>query len=269
MILKRIFLCLLCIAFLVACQDEKKTENSSDTLTDENMDVITIRKKHGCDATNASCIDMEIKFPALKDMDDASKEEIHHIMTDYISDFLVADKPIKTNDFASYVSETIDAIVDNSDESTSISKLKFHSDFRTIFRNSQLICLQNTYESIKASETINGEGYFIIDLQANELLYVDDIILNFGELESQLLQKVKEQNNVPLTTDIKDLGFLIEDQDFAITDNIGISDGKIFFTYLPQEIAPNSSGLFRFMLEKEDIKDDLNQSFVKKWESQQ
>jgi len=267
--LNRIFLCLLSTSlFLISCQEDKQASTQSQTSV-VKKDMTTISKKVGCNSSTKSCTDIKVTLPILDGFSEETRKEIHALLIDNVSDFLVTEKPIKAKELGSYIAETVDAIVESNNESFSRSDLKYHSDFFVLFNNDELLCLKNNYDFAKAGEMITGESYFMIDLNENHLLYVDEMIQNFDRIESLLLQKVKEQNNVPSTTNIKELGFLVEDRDFAITDNIGITSDKIIFAYQPQEIAPNSSGLFRFILDKEEIKNDLTPSFVKKWESQQ
>lgn len=254
---------------LSSCQNEPTKQNDSETSVLENSSNITIIEKYGCNSSVAPCIDININFPKFDELDAELKKEVHELMKDHITDFLVTDKPVRTDELSSYLSETVSAIIESAQESSSVSKLKYHSDFISLFQNDQLICLQNQYEYIQSEELITGEAYFLFDIENKHLLYVDEIVNDFPFVEQLLLRRVKEQNNVPLDTDIKELGFLVEDRDFAITDNIGITDQQVIFTYQSQEIAPSSSGIFRFMINKDEIKDHLQEDFVKKWESPQ
>jgi len=264
--LKRIFLFICVLACFFSCKQDQQT-NHSDSKTVTNTHDTVIETKSGCDTDIKPCIDIRVEYPELANFSVGIKQSVYDYLLEYLADFMVTEQPIAQQNLPEFLQASASAIERDRNLATQQTDYRLHFTASEMFANDSLICIRQQYSLEEETRTMSGEGYAIFDLESENLLSLESIVFNESALHDLLLSKLKSSQGIPESDDISSVGFLFADEDFAVTDNLGISANEMFFTYLPQEIAPESAGLIRIVLNKTEVSQLLQPAFVKKWES--
>lgn len=123
-----------------------------------------------------------------------------------------------------------------------------------IYESEMLISLRIDSESFTGGAHPNSStNLFVIDLNSFKELTTSDIIADttkFKKILEQEFRKVKEMRE---DQSFADVGFYINDGDFLLNDNIGITDQGIIVHFNPYEIAPYSEGATTLEIHKNKL----------------
>lgn len=274
MILKSIKYILI-FSFLItiaSCVGEKRnnsaqSESEADQPLIPEFSQVSVTKEYGnCRGTNEKCLSATIQYPKVENGFDILDEEIQHYVYDYVADFVVTEKPIGRENLKQFIEESLtekeQQILSSTEEYGPIFQLEIN--IKPEYKNSSITTLSTSFTSFEGGAHPNsGAGYLVYENESGELLN-DQIILQDAAFKEMLLAKLKNQYDIQGDL-MESGGFLVNDADFAVSDNIGVDKDKLYLTYSPYEIAPYSMGFINFEFQRDEVVEYLNPEFVNKW----
>lgn len=96
--------------------------------------------------------------------------------------------------------------------------------------------------------------YKTLDLKSGNEINTYKWLGDTSNLKVEILKGIKKQMKLVDTTDLKEKGFFITDEELMISKQILIEKDSISFMYNTYEIAPYSYGNFDITLPKELVK---------------
>ena len=263
-------------ASIVACQNDNYEDETSSTKTNKEKkqaglpfyEMENIAKSiNDCDApTKEFCVDVSIDYPKLNDNEFPTlKKELNEFVKYYAADFIVTEKPIDAESASEFLTKSLEQKITElkAQNNKEAAVFKLDIDFEPIFYNSSISSFASHFSSFEGGAHSNsGAGYYIFNNKSGEV--ITDIFEKDMDLKQVLLKKLKDRAGQP-DKDISELGYLVTDLDFAITDNVGVTKDSLLLTYSPYEIAPYDMGFQNFEFSKEEITPYLRSSFVNMW----
>ena len=96
-------------------------------------------------------------------------------------------------------------------------------------------------------------SYYVLDGINDRILNISDIVSDTIQFKHALESAFRIQNGIKEEQTLADAGYWIEDGDFYLNDNIGITEDKIIVHFNPYEIAPYSMGPTTIELDKNSV----------------
>lgn len=244
---------------LNACEKKKSTQAEIEIPSVPEIITEEIQKSYqNCSIDSLTCTYVSITFPLFTD---SLKEGLNEIIREKVQ--LVADDFTSESSSKLNIVEVAEAFIRDyknfADEFSETSVgwyLKIESDINSDSEN--YLAFNIYFESFTGGAHPNSStSYFVIDLLSKSELKVEDIVKDTIQFKRILEQAFREQTGIKDDESLADAGYWIEDGDFYLNDNIGITDDKIIIHYNPYEIAPYSMGPTTIELEKNQISDVL------------
>ncbi len=213
--------------------------------------------------TKREQINISLTYPRYSNNSDSVSNTLNDYIINSFSDFLVTERPIKAESTDDYLIELVkakrQALVDSN------KTYIFNSSIEQLVKNKQLVSLKNQWSLDEAkAHPIDGLSFFMVSEPAGNVVNVDDIVNKKNDLKEIIIHKIK-QTQPDSTKSLEELGFTVNESNFAITDNIGVSTDSMYFNYMRYEIAPYNKGHFEIIFSKSEVSPYLNSQFLEMW----
>lgn len=244
-------------AFCIACKPDRPLQNESDPLPE----IITkeiLTSYQNCRPDSASCTYAQINYPVFTD---TSMTSLNNLILDKMlflsADFMregVQPKAITEvsdnfiNDYAQFVREF---------ENYSFGwYLKINTEI--IYNAKNLVSYQVSIESFTGGAHQNSSmSFFVVDARTNRDLKMHDIISDTTQFKIILEETFRKTKGIEEGQSFADAGFYINDGDFILNNNIGISEDYVIVHFNPYEIAPYALGPSTIHLDRNKVKNLL------------
>ena len=247
------------LLLIAACDQNKSSETVSEAPATEILYEEIFESLDNCNPDSLSCTWAKISYPVFAD---TSKVGLNNLILDYVHASLsayVQTGDDGTKDVRLAVTEFLD------------DYRKFKNEFNDynfgwyIQVQAEILYNQKGLFSLKVdSETFTGGAHpnttsslLIADANSASILTARDIISDTTAFKKSLEAAFRELKGLMPETTFADAGYYINDGDFILNDNIGMTSDKIIVHYNPYEIAPYSLGPTTIELDREKIKDLL------------
>lgn len=239
--------------FLFSCKPERSPQDESEPLPE----IITkeIRSTYqDCLPDSASCTYALITYPVFTDTSMAAVNEmIADKMLFIASDFMREDVD----------AVTLNDISDNfiSDYSHFINEFENYNFGWYLKINTEITYHVENYVSYQVSiESFTGGAhqnsnmsFFVVDTRTNRELKMHDLISDTTQFKQMLEEAFRKSRGIDSGQSFADAGFYINDGDFILNDNIGISEDSVIVHFNPYEIAPYSMGPTTIALDRRAV----------------
>ncbi len=233
---------LLLVFTVFSCLEKKPIDTAVVALPSVIVKQI-FRSSQNCVPDSASCTYAKIKYPEFTDstrwkLNDFIHQKIEAVVSEYISE-------------------------DNANETLVHNAQSFIDDYETFiveypeykfgwFLNVKSEIIYNTEEIVSFSinrtaftggaHPNSSTSYFTIDTATLRELSLSDIIGDTLKLKKLLEQEFRNVKGIKENQSLADAGYYLNDGDFSLSNNIGITDESIIVHFNPYEIAPYSLG---------------------------
>lgn len=253
----RLIILICSIALTLSCQEKSSSGEKSESLPRILVHEVFVSYDN-CEKDSAACTYVYIEYPEFSD---TTKSDLNN---------LIADK--LRNTASNYFREES---VGGTFEHIAHSFIKDYQSFVIDFPGYQIgwyvrVFSEITYESEGIlSFRIDSESYtggahpnsttefFVIDKNTNRELATADIISDTSQFKILLELEFRRIKGMSSEQSFADRGFYINDGDFLLNNNIGISDEKVMVHFNPYEIAPYSEGATTVEMNKSDMQEFL------------
>ncbi|NJN26030.1 MAG: DUF3298 and DUF4163 domain-containing protein [Cyclobacteriaceae bacterium] len=226
---------------LQACLDNKTPDSK-----DEQPELIQkeiLATWQDCLSDSSNCTYVRIEYPVYSD---SGKADLNR---------LIASK-IKSVGMDFFREEAADGSLEHMAQSF----IKDFETFKIDFPTYQLgwyveMKAEITYESEKVvsfridAESFTGGAhpntiadFFVVDLQRNKVLTTSEIIADTSRFKQLLEISFRKQKGMNEDESYADIGYFINDEEFLLSDNIGLTESGVIVHFNPYEIAPYSEG---------------------------
>ncbi len=235
-----IFLLFLCFG----CQQNNKEAVIDINMTHEvinGTDYIAINQEFGdCSDRAESCAKINISYPQMTQLPEEVQGTINRYIKYTLSDFLVTDKIVESEDTNQYL---IEAVSEKAQETQAKNKrFELSSTINKLFQSDSLISFSNSWQIQQDNDQADqGVSFLIVSLPSGEVLETNDIITNNKAIKDLMLHSL---------TNTLDTSYL-HSSEFYITDNIGLDEDQLLFEYMPYEFAKDYAKHVQVTLPKE------------------
>lgn len=242
------------LLFIAACDQQKTSEKNGTSDVPEIVREEIAESIDNCIPDSLSCTRVNISYPVLSD---STKEKLNKLILDYVRSPLsaYADEEAGTGG----IRQTVSAFLND--------YTKFKSDFPDytigwyiviqadiLYNADGLFSFRVDTETFTGGAHPNASSNFVIaDANTARILETKDIISDTVAFKKMLETAFRESKGLKPETSFADAGYYINDGDFVLNNNIGMTEDKIFVHYNPYEIAPYSLGPTTIELEKDQI----------------
>ncbi|MCG8306993.1 MAG: DUF3298 and DUF4163 domain-containing protein [Cytophagales bacterium] len=239
------------IPLIFSCQEKKTARHQA-------LPEIIIKEVRSsfenCNADSVSCTFVHIEYPEFTDslkspINDVIVRKVKNVASDYFREEVI-DGPLE-HMAASFIHD-YEAFKEDFTEYTLgwyvevISEITYESD--------RLISFRIESESFTGGAHPNASSsLFIIDKVTKKKLSTFDIISDTTRFKELLEIEFRKKKGMSSGQNFADRGFYINDGDFLLNENIGLSDQSIIVHFNPYEIAPYSEGATTLTLNKKDL----------------
>lgn len=254
---KYIFSTLALLLLMFSCDEKKSNEQKIEDQPEIVIEEILVSYQN-CMPDPSKCTFAQIDYPVFTKPEKSTinkvvNEKIKILAADYISEDANTES----------IADIANAFVNDYDN--------FKKDFPEygfgwyLKVNTELMLDGAKYISFVIDiETFTGGAhpntntqYYILDPATGRELEVSDIISDTIQFKNALETAFRNSKNIPEDQHFADAGYYINDGDFVLNDNIGITEDHIVVHYNSYEIGPYSLGSTTLELNKEDLKDML------------
>ena len=131
-------------------------------------------------------------------------------------------------------------------------------DSQILYDTEKYLSFQIFNESFTGGAHPNSNAsYFVYDAQKGEQLKMTDIISDTTQFKNLLEKEFRQQKGLKEDELFADAGYWMDDGNFVLNDNIGITEDKVIVHYNPYEIAPYSLGPTTIELDRSALGDVL------------
>lgn len=248
----RILVLVSLLALIISCQ-EKKSVQEKEVIPELIIKEVSASYDN-CHPDSISCTHIIIEYPEYSD---STKHKINKIISDKL-------KVAASNYFR-------EEAIQGTFEHIAQSFIKDYQSFKIDFPDYHFgwyvkIFAEITYESTNLisfridSESFTGgahpnssTSFFIIDVKSGRELSTADIISDTTSFKKLLELEFRKQKEMIDGQSFADRGFYINDGDFLLNDNIGITDESVLVHFNPYEIAPYSEGATTLEVSKDSM----------------
>lgn len=247
----RFFIYTILLGLIISCDQRKPSQQSAIPGIIMNNVLVSY---NDCLPDSINCTYVHIAYPEFSD---SAKARLNEIISNKI-------KIIASNYFR-------DEITHGTFEYIAQSFIEDYNTFKIDFPDYQfgwyvILASEITYESDHLfsfridSESFTGGAhpnssteFFVIDTRSGHSLSTKDIISDTSRFKEVLEEEFRKEKGMNQQQSFADRGFYINDGDFLLNDNIGLTDTSILIHFNPYEIAPYSEGATTLEISKESI----------------
>ena len=123
-----------------------------------------------------------------------------------------------------------------------------------IYETSDIISLSMYSESFTGGAHPNSStSYFVIDALTKKQLAIMDIVSDTTKFKELLEKEFRKKKGMEEHQTFADIGYYINDGDFIINNNIGLTGESVIVHFNPYEIASYSEGATTLELSRENL----------------
>jgi hypothetical protein len=242
---------------VLSCDDKKPVQEEKVTLPE--LSTTTIEKSfQDCPNDSLSCTHVYIAFPQFTD---SSKSEFNTIILSKLA--LIAEDfgaegatPMRIEELASGFIKDYENFINEFSETAIGWYLKIESNI--LQKSEKYLSFQIHIESFTGGAHPNSStSYYIYDVKSSKELVLTDIVSDTVEFKNIIEKAFRSQAGIAENASLADAGYWIEDGDFYLNNNIGLTEDKIIIHFNPYEIAPYSMGPTTIELEKTAVANNL------------
>jgi len=227
---------------IISCQEKKSEQVNTQSLPSIIIKEILVSSDN-CDPESSNCTYVHLEYPEYSD---STKGQLNQIITDKMkviaADYFREDAIEGTFE---YIAELF--IRDFEDFKVDFPAYQFGWYVKIfaeiIYESEKLISLRIDSESFTGGAHPNSStSLYVIDIQSYKELTTSDIISDTTKFKQILEQEFRKVKGMREDQSFADVGFYINDGDFLLNDNIGITETSVIVQFNPYEIAPYSEG---------------------------
>ncbi len=241
------------LLIVYSCEEKKPKTEVPEPLPKVIVKEVLITSQN-CNPDSSNCTYAKIVYPEFTDSlkfpinniiaqkvrttaldyvrEDAITGTLEHIAQSFIHDFESFKVDFPEYNFGWYFNVTVDIIYESAD----IISLSIYSESFT-----------------GGAHPNHGTMYYIIDKGKDKILKMTDIISDTTRFKILLEKEFRAKKGIDEHQSFADVGYYINDGDFLLNDNIGITEESILVHFNPYEIAPYSEGATTLELKKESL----------------
>lgn len=255
--LAKILLPLYLFALLISCS-EKKTNREQDQEIPRILNKEILVRNDNCLPDSINCTYIKIDYPEFSDTTNVGLNEvIHQKLNEAVS---------------SYFSEEA---IGGSYEYMANLFIRDYNSFKIDFPDYGIgwyvrVFSEITYESQKIlsfridAESFTGGAhpnsssvFYVIDKWTNNTLSAPEIISDTTKFKRILEAAFRKQKGIDEGQSFADKGFYLEEGEFLLSNNIGITEEHVIVHFNPYEIAPYALGATTLELNKSELESML------------
>lgn len=249
----RFSIVLLLIVVMVSCQENKSTEETDSKLPRIiNKEVLV--SFDNCFTDSVSCTYVRIEYPHFSDSTEANLNNlISQKLTEAATQFFREEAINNTFEYMAnmFIDDYISFRVDFPDYQIGwyvniFSEITYESD--------DVLSFHVDSESFTGGAHPNsGSSFFVFDKKSKKELRTADLISDTTQFKILLEQEFRKQKDMAESQKLADEGFYLNDGDFLLNNNIGLTDNSVIVHFNPYEIAPYSLGATTLEIEKKEL----------------
>jgi len=242
--------------FGVSCSENKKGTEPTEVQPRILMMEVLVTAD-GCNPDSSNCTYAKIAYPSFTD-------STTWILNDFLQNKI-------TNIGADYTADSVFGSIDDLAQTFVDDYERFQRDYPDysfgwyLNVNSEVILDDTTYVSFRiSSEAFTGGAhpnsslsYYIVNTVTGKPLGITDIIADTVRFKKSLEQAFRTEKGLDESQSLTDLGYFIDDGDFMLTDNIGMTEDDILVHFNSYEIAPYALGSTTITISRESLGDIL------------
>jgi hypothetical protein len=242
------------MAALHGC-DEKKP---AQTEAEPHPDIITkeiLSTYQNCSPDSMSCTYAMIDYQVFTDsgksvLNNAIKEKIMLIASDFMRE---GGQQTELSDIAdAFVDDYEQFVAEYADYDLGWS-LTINSEI--IYHTATIISYRVDVASFTGGAHPNSSSdYFVMDAGTARELKMGDIISDTTQFKQILEAAFRKTKGMDTAQSFAEAGYYINDGDFILNDNIGLTDEYVIAHFNPYEIAPYSLGPTTIELDREQVR---------------
>lgn len=257
--MKKLWILVAVILTVSSCQKDRKQKNQVPPQEFETEEVVL--DSSAIDACkNKTCPDIDIQYLRIKGNSDFAKEINTNNEAEVIKVLHVGqDEPEAKNvrealtgfveDYFKF--KAIDSLTETSYEAQIEQQIKSQNQNTVVFRTSHYIY------------TGGAHGYGAVhfanyDAHTGKLLTKEDLIKDIPSFTDFVEEKFRLEYGIPKDANINETGFLFDNDEFSLPDNIAVTDKEVVLVYNPYEAASYSEGQLRFVFPKSTVEKWFN-----------
>ena len=132
-------------------------------------------------------------------------------------------------------------------------------DGSILSRHKEMICIQlDSYMFTGGAHGYNATNFINFNLKSGDELYPSDLIKDINKFALIAEKIFRKQENIPLDKNINSTGFMFENDQFHLPENIGFTENEIILIYNQYEVASYADGQKTIEIPLSQIKELLN-----------
>ena len=247
----RFIICTILLGLIISCDQRKPSQQAA--IPDIIMNNVLV-SYNDCLPDSINCTYVHILYPEFSDSTKAGineiisnkiktiasdyfREDVIHDTFEYIAQSFIEDYKTFKTDFPDYQFGWYVVLA---------SEITFESD--------QLFSFRIDSESFTGGAHPNSSTeFFVIEKRSGKELSTTDIISDTSQFKEMLEEEFRKEKGMNQEQSFADRGFYINDGDFLLNDNIGLTDTSVLVHFNPYEIAPYSEGATTLEISKKSI----------------
>jgi hypothetical protein len=220
------------------------------------------KKSKSCEKKGFLCFTFTSEWETIK----INNSKVEKLINSFITESVKEDTQImiteQMREYDNLTQEDMDNMYDFEEEDTEYSSmfLQFSTQikYKVNFVTHRTTCIKSTYTEIEGGlEPISNTNYVVLDNTTGDALFLADLVSDTSEMKKMAISALKkkwsyEDVNSENKT-LENFGFLINEVDFYLSDNIELNEKGLVFHYLPLEIAKSEMGEINIPFTKEEI----------------
>ena len=249
---------LLCLFIIVISCQEKKPSSVATEQVPKIIVKEVLASSQNCVPDSSNCTYVRIEYPEFTD---STKAHLNQIIS----------KKLKASASDYIREETVEGTFEHIAQSFIRDYEAFKIDFpeynfgwyvnlkaEIIYESERLVSFSIYAESFTGGAHPNSStNYYVLNTRSNKELKMSDIIADTTKFKELLEAEFRRSKGMSDTQTFADMGYFINDGDFLLNDNIGLTSKSVIVQFNPYEIAPYSEGATTLELSKEELGDLL------------
>ncbi len=255
---KLLFIAALILLVSSCKKDQKQKKQDAPTAFETEEVVLDSSAVEAC--INKKCPDIEIRYLRVKGNLDFAQSINRNNEKEIIKVLHVGQDQPKANNVEEALAEfvddyfkfkAIDSLTHTSYEAQIEQEIKSRNSRTVVFRTSHYIYTGGAHG-------YGGLHFDNYDAHTGKLLDKDDLIRDRKGFTDFVEEKFRLQYQIPKEANINATGFFFDNDEFALPENIAVTDKEVILVYNPYEAASYSEGQLRFVFPRSTVERWLN-----------
>ena len=241
------------LALLAISCDENKKADAVAVIPDIIVKEV-LSTSQDCVPDSLSCTYVRIEYPVFTD---SSKSQLNEVISTQLksisANFIRIDA---TNNTFEHMAQSFIQDFEAFRLDFPTYQLGWHVNMKAeiIYESEHIVSFRIDAESFTGGAHPNSStNYFVLDSKTNRILKTADIIGDTTKFKQLLETAFRQSKGMEENQSYADLGFFISDDEFLLSDNIGITENEVVVHFNSYEIAPYSEGATTIELKKETL----------------